>query len=111
MAYVAGRIIQKVAGPALGYAVSRGVRAFKKYDVQIHRNLYGRSGGRGVRHGRDAGSIIAGLYQGTRRGDDLDGKEFQPKYSSRPKSKARRGRSNQYRFSGAKCRPYYRSKY
>ncbi len=69
---VIARGISEVArayGPGL---VKRGLQSFRKYDVKIHRNLYGKSGGRGVRHGRDAGSIIAGLYQGTRRGDDLD---------------------------------------
>ncbi len=47
--------------------------AIKRADVRIHKSLYGASGGRGVRHGRDIGSLGAGLYQGTRdSGDDLD---------------------------------------
>ncbi len=109
---VIGQGISRVAGPAIGYAISRGFRTFRRYDETIHRQLYGRSGGRGVRHGRDAGSGIAGLYQGTRRGDDLEvGPRFQPEYSSRPKSKAYRRRSDKYSARRPKCRPNNRSRY
>ncbi len=49
------------------------ILAIKRTDVRIHKSLYGASGGKGVRHGRDLGSIGAGLYQGTRSdGDELD---------------------------------------
>ncbi len=90
-------------------AWSSTAKAIARYDVKIFRGLYGPTGGRAVRHGRDAGSIIAGLYQGT-RGDDLDGSPFQPQYSSRPKSKTYRGRGNKYGSRRSVCRPNYRSK-
>ncbi len=93
--------------------VKGAFKQFKKYDVSIHRQLYGQSGGRGVRHGRDAGSLIAGTYQGL-RGDDLDnGKGFSP--PSGPFRKERSGRGNKYgsRFNkyssnyrnGRRCKP------
>ncbi len=100
---VIARGISEVArayGPGL---VKRGLQSFRKYDVKIHRNLYGKSGGRGVRHGRDAGSIIAGLYQGTRRGDDLDPIPQGLRDPSSTKSQAYSRRSNQ-RSSGRRVK-------
>ncbi len=85
------RAISRYSGPKV-------VRAFTKYDKKIFRNLYGQSGGRGVRHGRDIGAAVGGLLA-LGPGDDLDnGSRVQPKYSSRSKPKARRGRgySNRY---------------
>ncbi len=65
-----------------------------KYDRRIHKSLYGASGGRGVRHGRDAGSVIAGLYSQYSQEDTLeqDG-PFQPKspLQASSKYKARSG--------------------
>ncbi len=91
-------------------AWSSTAKAIARYDVKIFRGLYGPTGGRAVRHGRDAGSIIAGLYQGT-RGDDLDrGSSYEPQYSSRSKSEARGRRGYKYGSRRPKCRPNYRSK-
>jgi len=93
---VGSQLAQRYGVPAIGSAIT----TLKRYDVRIHTSLYGRSGGRGVRHGRDIGSAAAGIYQGS-RGDDLDiGSRFQPEYSSRPKSKAYRG----HRYGGRSSR-------
>ncbi len=92
------------------YLIPRAVKTFTKYDKAIFRGLYGKSGGRGVRHGRDIGAAVGGILA-LGQGDDLDGKKgFQQQYSSRSKPKARRGRANKYYSRGADCRPYYRGK-
>ncbi len=49
---------------------SRYFKQLHRYDVAIHKGLYGASAGRGVRHGRDAGIFISQYITG---GDDLDG--------------------------------------
>ncbi len=69
-----------IHGRVIRYGIQQGAKYFpktvlsiKRADVRIHKSLYGASGGRGVRHGRDIGSVIAGIYQGTRdNGDELD---------------------------------------
>ncbi len=94
IAFEGARALSRYSGPKI-------VRAFTKYDKKIFRNLYGQSGGRGVRHGRDIGAAAGGLLA-LGKGDDLDnGSSFQPQYSSRPKSKARyrRGYRNRYGYS------------
>ncbi len=83
-----------------------------KYDVSIHKGLYGASAGRGVRHGRDAGIFVSQYI----KGDDLDG-EDEPSTGIPPykQSKARyrykrygsRGSSKRYR----PCRPARRPSY
>ncbi len=92
------------------YLIPRVVKTFTKYDKAIFRNLYGKSGGRGVRHGRDIGAAVGGLLA-LGQGDDLDnGVSQREQYSSRSKPKARSGRANKYYSRGADCRPYYRGK-
>ncbi len=86
----------------VGYAAREGLRIAARYfpstfrtikraDVQIHKSLYGASGGRGVRYGRDIGSIAAGAYQGLRNGDDLDEHAQVPELTPGKFRKAHRG--------------------
>ncbi len=80
--------------------------AIKRADVRIHKSLYGASGGKGVRHGRDIGSAAAGLYQGTRPGDDLGpGESDEPStgFTSYKQPQARR----RYNISGRRKRRNY----
>ena len=108
---VASRIAEKAVRSSGIYLIERGVKLFTKYDKQIFRNLYGKSGGRGVRHGRDIGSVVGGLYQSSRTGgDELSGpsNQFQP--PSRQQYKTRSGYGNKRRPSRNKCRPYYPSR-
>ncbi len=74
--------------------VGRYLTQLHKYDVSIHKGLYGASGGRGVRHGRDAGIFISQY----RQGDDLDTTQESPKYSSRKKPQAYSRCGNQYGY-------------
>ena len=75
-------------------------RAFTRYDKQIHSRAFGRSGGRGFRHGRDAGLALSGLI--SQSGDDLDRGTVQPGYQASSKFKTRGGRSNKYSSSRKK---------
>ncbi len=86
------RIAAQGARAAGIYLIPRAVKTFTKYDKAIFRGLYGQSGGRGVRHGRDIGAAVGGLMA-TQRGDDLEvGSQNVGQYSSRPKPQAYRGR-------------------
>ncbi len=88
----------------------RTVRSIKRADVQIHKSLYGASGGKGVRHGRDIGSLGAGLYQGTRNGDDLD--TFPT--GKRPRDPSRKFTKTYNRYKRgrrSRCRCNYRSNF
>ncbi len=85
----------------------RTFRTIKRADVGIHKSLYGASGGRGVRHGRDIGSLAAGAYHGF-KGDDLDnGADEQPStgYTSR---KFRQTRDRYVRGGRCRCHEYNR---
>jgi len=68
---VAARIAERAISGSGIRLIGRGAKLFQRYDVKIHRGLYGQAGGRGVRHGRDIGSVVAGLYR-EYSGDDLD---------------------------------------
>ncbi len=103
IAFEGARALSRYSGPKI-------VRAFTKYDKKIFRNLYGQSGGRGVRHGRDIGAAVGGLLA-LGPGDDLDnGSSVQPQYSSRAKPKARRRRGYGNRYGYSKHCPDYRSR-
>ncbi len=92
------------------YLIPRVVKTFTKYDKAIFRNLYGKSGGRGVRHGRDIGAAVGGLLA-LGQGDDLDnGVSQREQYSSRSKPKARGRRSNKYNISRSNYCADYRGK-
>ncbi len=89
---VLGRVAVEVARYGAN-VVSRNLFKVHKLDVRIHKSLYGSSGGRGVRHGRDAGIFISQYFEG----DDLDEHAVSPpvgpgfQASSRKFSKAYRG--------------------
>ncbi len=101
----------------VGFAVREGIRIGSRYfpktfrtikraDVQIHKSLYGASGGRGVRHGRDIGSLAAGAYHGF-KGDDLDNGEDVPSTGFTP-NKFRKTRYRYVRSSGRGCYEHHR---
>ncbi len=69
--------------------LSEGYKAFRKYDVRVTNQLFGKSGGKGFRHGRDLG-LILGEYVG----DDVDDyavPPYEPVPPSRQVSKTRSG--------------------
>ncbi len=92
----------QIASRITGYGrVGKYSKAFARYDRQLHGSVFGRSGGRGFRHGRDAGLAVASAAQGYNRGDIGDAVPFQSGRNgntSRTKSKA-------YRRRRVKCRP------
>ena len=56
-------VIGQIVREGIRYG-SRYLKEFHKYDVAIHKGLYGPSAGRGVRHGRDAGIFLSQYAQG-----------------------------------------------
>ncbi len=73
-------------------------QAFRKYDVRITNQLFGKSGGKGFRHGRDLGLIAAEFISDD--GDvDVVQKQTEFKTSSRSKYKTYRGHKR-----GCDCR-------
>ncbi len=82
---VVGKIVRYVVDRTGAKLIPGAYKAFRQYDVRITNQLFGKSGGKGFRHGRDLGLIASEFI-----GDDLD--EFptqrdEPKYSSRSKYK------------------------
>ncbi len=99
-----GRIAEKAIRSSGLRLIERYTKLFTKYDKAVFRGLYGKSAGKGVRHGRDIGAAAGGLISFSSGGDDLDaGQGSSPQTSS--KFKTRGGRGNFGRFSGRKCRP------
>lgn len=76
---------------------SKYLTQLHRYDVRIHKSLYGASGGRGVRHGRDAGIFVSQYIQG----DDLDTQNVPSKTPSRPsiQTRDRRERRDSRKYS------------
>ncbi len=109
---VASNIIGKIIRESGVKLIPKFAKTFQKYDVRIHRGLYGQAGGRGVRHGRDIGSIVAGTVRGFIEDDGLDaGFQTPDDGPSSSKGKAYRGykRGNFRRSSKYKrCYPYRR---
>jgi len=101
------RVLDYVVRSTGAKLIPEAYQAFRKYDVRITNQLFGKSGGKGFRHGRDLG-LILGEYTG----DDLeDTQPLQPirKITSRRKSQAR-GR-NQRRGKRCNCKYYRRNQY
>lgn len=107
-ARIIGEIVRqgyRVATSGGAGLIPKAVRFGTKYDRSLHKSVFGRSGGRGFRHGRDAGLALSGAI---RDGDQLDNGSLQPLDPSGKFDKAYRGRSyrrgtrgrNQY---GARC--------
>ncbi len=95
--------------------IPKGYRAYRKFDVQSTTKAFGRSGGKGYRHGRDLGLILGGEYLSG--GDDLD--EFSEPPSTGTPSYKQPQAYNRYKRSGNRrsakynryCYPKRSSKY
>ncbi len=101
-------VIGKIVGTGLRIGARyfpKTLQSIKRADVAIHKSLYGASGGRGVRHGRDIGSLVAGVYHGT-RGDDLDAQKNEYDNPARTKYETRYRRGNvSSRRGTSRCYP------
>ncbi len=104
-----------VVGYAAREAIRFGARYFpktfrtvKRADVQIHKSLYGASGGKGVRHGRDIGSLAAGAYHGL-QGDELDNAAEDRPSTGYPSRKFSKTRNRYVRNRRGRCYEYNRS--
>ncbi len=89
---VVGKIVSEIVRRSATSIVPKIFREFGKYDVRFHRGLFGKAGGAGFRHGRDAGLVIGG--QARRSESGLDAPSSQPPYTSRKFNKTRRGYGN-----------------
>ncbi len=81
--------------------IPAGYRAFRKYDIQTTNALFGKSGGKGFRHGRDLG-LILGEYIGD---DDVDVVQKQTSPPSKASSKYKT--YSGYKRRGERCRCKY----
>ncbi len=100
--------VGSVAGQVLRQGLTRllpkYVKEFGKFDVRFHRGIFGKAGGRGFRHGRDAGLAIGSTIGS--QGSGLDPAPYQPRDSPSKFPQARGGRS--YKRSGrrrSQCYP------
>ena len=100
---IVGEVIRRV-GPGI---ISKYAQAFNRYDVRVHKSLFGKAGGQGWRHGRDAGLAISSQI-GAFRGDDLGvvPQQTGTPYKARKFSKARNRYGNK-RGSRRRCVNYY----
>ncbi len=96
-------IVGQIANVGIRYA-SRYFKELHRYDVKIHKGLYGATAGRGVRHGRDAGIFISQYFKS---GDDLDEyAEPVPPGTKYPSGKFRKAH-RRYQRRGGRCPPKY----
>ncbi len=89
-----------VVGKIIDYGIRYGIRqvmpyyrAYRKFDVGTYRQAFGKSGGKGFRHGRDIGLASSEFLRG---GDDIDVGTSQP---SAPPYKQRQA-YNRYQRNG-----------
>ncbi len=81
------------------HLVSRTFKEAGRFDRRLHQQVFGRSAGRGFRHGRDAGLAIGSTIS-SEGPSGLDyGPPFQPSNPPRKFNEARRGRGNYRRSS------------
>ncbi len=89
------RVLDKIVSETGAYLIPRAYKAFRQYDVRITNQLFGKSGGKGFRHGRDIGlSGVTQLWPGENELDD--GVSQKPDVPSAPRKKYQ-ARSRQYR--------------
>ncbi len=103
---IIARGLSQVVGRGLKSVGQRYFKEFGRYDKRLHGQLFGKSGGAGFRHGRDAGLAITGAASSFGRGDDLDAPTFVPP-TSRKKLQAYSRRGNKYgarRTKSSACR-------
>ncbi len=77
------RALKYVVERTGAYLVPRAYKAFRQYDVRLTNQLFGKSGGKGFRHGRDAGLILSDFLGG----DDLDRHAVQPPFNGTPSNR------------------------
>lgn len=101
-----GRVIRYVVEGTGAKLIPAAYKAFRKYDVRITNQLFGKSGGKGFRHGRDLGLIASEFLSG----DELDEHVAPPgEITSRKFPKARRRDKRR----SVRCEPvdYRRNRY
>ncbi len=104
-----------IHGQVIRYGLRAGLKYFpktlqavKRADVAIHKSLYGASAGRGVRHGRDIGTLVASGIIGF-SGDDLD--EFSEREDVRSPPRKKLQAYRRYKRFDYKRRKCYRPRY
>ncbi len=105
-----GTIIRTGVGIVAKY-FPRTIQAIKRQDVRIHKSLYGASGGRGVRHGRDIGAAAGSIYSEFRQENDVEDEFSQPENGTgyRPKTRqVGKTRGRYARRDNRRCKQYHR---
>ncbi len=95
-------VLVKILSAAIPPLIKGGIRAFSKYESKVYTGLYGRSAGRGVRHGLAAGGVVGSLI--SNQDDGLnDGKisKTNVRTSSNKPNQAR----NRYVRNSNRCKP------
>ncbi len=93
---VVGKIVGEIVRRTGAGLIPKFAQAFNRYDVKLHTGLFGKAGGKGFRHGRDAGLAISSQISAF-RGDDLGGTPYQPGYPPRKFVKTRNRYGNKRR--------------
>jgi len=98
---VAGQILRR----GLTQIVPKYVKEFGKFDVRFHSQIFGKTGGRGFRHGRDAGLAIGSTA--SQQGSGLDPIPFQPGTQAtsrkKPQAYSRYGNVGSRRRGSKRC--------
>ncbi len=103
VAPLVGQIASGIIRRAVRPVVQKYFKDFGRYDRQLHQRLFGRSGGRGFRHGRDAGLAGGSLFR-TEGDSGLDARPFQPGYTPRKFNETRGRRKFDRRTRRCRCR-------
>ncbi len=107
---VVRKVISKIVSETGAYLIPRAYKAFRRYDVRITNQLFGKSGGKGFRHGRDIGLTgVTELFTGENELDDGISKKPDVPFTPRPKYQTRNrqyGRGNRYWDSRDRCYKY-----
>ncbi len=102
-------VVAKIVRETGIYLIPKVFKAFQRYDVKVFRGLYGKSAGRGVRHGRDIGAAVGSSLSLGSSGDDLDRHAVPQEEYGHPsgtKSQTYRRRNyNNNRYSKNRCPP------
>ncbi len=66
-------LVAQIGRQTGAYLIPKLFKTFQRMDVTYHARMYGKSAGKGVRHGRDLGAAVGTTLSLGSSGDDLDG--------------------------------------
>jgi len=92
------------------YLIPRAFKAFNRYDVAFHKGLFGKAGGRGWRHGRDAGLAVSSQIEQFRKGDIDSAVPYEPWKSGKASNKFQQARNRRANKRRNRCNNYNTSR-